>query len=122
MVIGLLIIWGVGQLARQIIQPKIVGDSVGLSPMPTIILLFVGYRVAGVFGMIVAVPVGIIVLNLYEEGVFNTTINSLKILYAGISNFRHLTEEDMEEVEKYRKRELAEKKLREENTEEQKNQ
>jgi len=78
--------------------------------------------VAGVFGMIVAVPVGIIVLNLYEEGVFNTTINSLKILYAGISNFRHLTEEDMEEVEKYRKRELAEKKLREENTEEQKNQ
>lgn len=90
--------------------------------MPTIILLFVGYRVAGVFGMIVAVPVGIIVLNLYEEGVFNTTINSLKILYAGISNFRHLTEEDMEEVEKYRKRELAEKKLREENTEEQKNQ
>jgi len=119
---GLILLYILTQVVRQIIQPKIVGDSVGLSPMPTIILLFVGYRVAGVFGMIVAVPVGIIVLNLYEEGVFNTTINSLKILYAGISNFRHLTEEDMEEVEKYRKRELAEKKLREENTEEQKNQ
>ena len=119
---GLILLYILTQVVRQIIQPKIVGDSVGLSPMPTIILLFVGYRVAGVFGMIVAVPVGIIVLNLYEEGGFNTTINSLKILYAGISNFRHLTEEDMEEVEKYRKRELAEKKLREENTEEQKNQ
>lgn len=105
MVIGLLLIWGVGQLARQIIQPKIVGDSVGLSAMPTIILLFVGYRMAGVVGMIIAVPVGIIVLNLYEEGVFDTTLNSLKILYAGISNFRHLTDEDMEEVERYRKRE-----------------
>ena len=104
MVIGLLIIWGVGQLARQIIQPKIVGDSVGLAPIPTIILLFVGYRVAGVIGMIIAVPIGIIILNLYEEGVFDTTINSLKILYAGISNFRHLTKEDMEEVERYRKR------------------
>lgn len=104
MVIGLLIIWGVGQLARQLIQPKIVGDSVGLAPIPTIILLFVGYRVAGVIGMIIAVPIGIIILNLYEEGVFNTTINSLKILYAGISNFRHLTKEDMEEVERYRKR------------------
>ena len=99
MVIGLLIIWGVGQLARQLIQPKIVGDSVGLAPIPTIILLFVGYRVAGVIGMIIAVPIGIIILNLYEEGVFDTTINSLKILYAGISNFRHLTKEDMEEVE-----------------------
>ena len=104
MVIGLLIIWGVGQLARQLIQPKIVGDSVGLAPIPTIILLFVGYRVAGVIGMIIAVPIGIIILNLYEEGVIDTTINSLKILYAGISNFRHLTKEDMEEVEHYRKR------------------
>lgn len=105
MVIGLLIIWGVGQLARQIIQPKIVGDSVGLSPIPTIVLLFVGYRLAGVVGMIIAVPVGIIVLNMYEEGVFDTTINSLKVLYAGISNFRHLTDEDMKEVEKYRQEE-----------------
>lgn len=105
MVIGLLIIWGVGQLARQIIQPKIVGDSVGLSPMPTIILLFIGYRMAGVIGMIIAVPVGIIIFNLYEEGVFDTTLDSLKILYAGISNFRHLTDEDMEEVKRYRERE-----------------
>lgn len=105
MVIGLLIIWGVGQLARQIIQPKIVGDAVGLSAMPTIILLFLGYRMAGVAGMIIAVPIGIIVLNLYEEGVFDTTLNSLKILYVGISNFRRLTAEDMEEVENYKKRE-----------------
>lgn len=105
MVIGLLIIWGVGQLARQIIQPKIVGDSVGLSAMPTIILLFIGYRMAGVIGMIIAVPVGIIIFNLYEEGVFDTTLDSLKILYAGISNFRHLTDEDMEEVKRYRERE-----------------
>ncbi|MBO5055127.1 MAG: sporulation integral membrane protein YtvI [Lachnospiraceae bacterium] len=110
MVIGLLIIWGVGQLARQIIQPKIVGDSVGLSPIPTIVLLFVGYRLAGVVGMIIAVPIGIIVLNMYEEGVFDTTINSLKVLYAGISNFRHLTDEDMKEVERYRQEE--EKRLR----------
>ena len=44
MVIGLLIIWGVGQLARQLIQPKIVGDSVGLAPIPTLFLLFAGYK------------------------------------------------------------------------------
>ena len=39
MAIGLLIIWGVGQLARQIIQPKIVGDSIGVPPIPTLFLL-----------------------------------------------------------------------------------
>ncbi len=101
-VIGLLLIWGVGQLARQLIQPKIVGDSVGLSPIPTLILLFVGYKAAGVVGMIIAVPIGIIVLNMYQEGVFDTFLNSLKILYASLSNFRHLTDEDMKAVDRYK--------------------
>lgn len=105
LVIGLLVIWGVGQLARQLIQPKIVGDSVGLSPIPTLILLYVGYKSAGVVGMIIAVPIGIIVLNMYEEGVFDTFLNSLKILYACISNFRHLTQEDMEPVHIYKMQE-----------------
>lgn len=113
MVIGLLIIWGVGQLARQLIQPKIMGDSMGLAPIPTLVLLYVGYKVGGVLGMIIAVPIGIIVLNMYEEGVFDTTINSLKVLYASISNFRHLDEEDMEAVHIYReaeKRRIEERK------------
>lgn len=105
MVIGLLIIWGVGQLARQLIQPKIVGESVGLSPIPTLFLLFIGYKAGSVVGMIIAVPIGIIVLTMYEEGVFDTTLNSLKILYASISNFRHLNEDDMEAVKIYRKSE-----------------
>ena len=105
MVIGLLIIWGVGQLARQVIQPKIVGDSVGLAPIPTLVLLFVGYKAAGVIGMIIAVPIGIIILNMYEEGVFDTFLDSLKILYASLSNFRHLTQEDMEAVRIYKEQE-----------------
>ena len=37
--IGLLVIWGVGQLARQLIQPKIVGDSIGVPPLPTLFRL-----------------------------------------------------------------------------------
>lgn len=113
MVIGLLIIWGVGQMARQLIQPKIMGDSMGLAPIPTLVLLFAGYKVGSVVGMIVAVPIGIIVLNMYEEGVFDTTINSLKILYASISNFRHLNDEDMEAVRIYRELEKQRKEKQE---------
>ena len=74
----------------------------GLSPIPTLILLFVGYKAAGVVGMIIAVPIGIIVLNMYQEGVFDTFLNSLKILYASLSNFRHLTDEDMKAVDIYK--------------------
>ena len=102
MVIGLLIIWGVGQLFRQMIQPKIVGDSVGLDPLPTLFLLYIGYRMGGVWGMLLSVPIGIIIFNMYEEGVFDTTIKSIQILYSGASNFRHITEEDMEPVRRYK--------------------
>lgn len=115
MAVGLLIMWCGGQLARQIIQPKIVGDSIGVPPIPTLFLLFIGYKVGGVFGMIIAVPIGIIILNMYEEGVFNTTLNSFKILFAGINNFRRLNEEDMagvreyEEYERRKRREHEEK-------------
>lgn len=101
MAVGLLIIWCGGQLARQIIQPKIVGDSIGVAPIPTLFLLFIGYKVAGVFGMIIAVPIGIILVNMYQAGVFDTTINSLKILFAGINNFRRLEDEDMAGVKEY---------------------
>ncbi len=101
MAVGLLIIWCGGQLARQIIQPKIVGDSIGVPPIPTLFLLFIGYKVAGVFGMIIAVPIGIILMNMYEEGVFNTTKNSIKILWAGVNNFRRLDEKDLSVIREY---------------------
>lgn len=44
MTIGLLLLWGVSQLVRQIIQPKIVGDSVGMPPIPTLFYSISGIR------------------------------------------------------------------------------
>lgn len=95
MTVGLLIIQIGGQLFRQIIQPKIVGDSVGVPPIPTLFLLYIGYRVASVWGLILAVPVGMIFYTLYEEGIFDTTKHSVQILVTGINRFRKLTPQDM---------------------------
>lgn len=108
--IGLLVIWCVGQLARQLIQPKIVGDSIGVPPLPTLFLLYIGYKVSGVIGMIIAVPIGLLVYTLYEDGAFDTTKNSILILTAGVNRFRSLGKEDLAEVEtmKQRNRQAAE--------------
>lgn len=97
--VWLLIIWGGGQLARQLIQPKIMGDSMGVPALPTLFLLFIGYKIGGVIGMIVAVPVGLLLYSLYQEGAFETTKNSVMILTAGINRFRRLGKEDMFEVD-----------------------
>lgn len=93
--VGLGIIWGVSQIVRQVIQPKIMGDSMGLHTLSTVFLLYIGYKVSGIFGMIVAVPIGIIFMNMYQAGVFDTIVNSFRILAAGLRRFRHLTKEDI---------------------------
>lgn len=103
MTFGLVIIWLVGQLVRQIIQPKIVGDSIGVDAIPTLFLLYIGYKIGGVVGMIFAVPIGIIIANLYDEGVFETTRQSVKILVAGFNRFRRIRPEDMAIVTDYEK-------------------
>lgn len=56
--IGLGVLYVVTQVTRQLIQPKIVGDSMGLNPMATLFLLYVGFRVGGLGGMILGSPCG----------------------------------------------------------------
>ena len=97
--IGFLIIWGAGQLFRQLIQPKIMGESIGMEPIPTLFLLFIGYRIAGVGGMLIAVPQGIIVVNMNEAGFFDTPKYSVKILVRNINRFRQLSEEDIRQID-----------------------
>lgn len=99
MAIGLLVIWGISQLVRQVIQPKIMGDSMGMPAIPTLFLLFIGYKMGGVLGMIIAIPIGMVVLTLYQAGVFDTTKNSFLILIGGLNRFRKLTPQDLATIQ-----------------------
>lgn len=88
MVVGLLILYGVTQLVRQLIQPKLVGDSMGLNPLVTLVLLYAGYKMGGVLAMIFAVPVGMIVINLHKAGAFDYILDDVRILVEGILSLR----------------------------------
>lgn len=88
MTVGLLVLYGVTQLVRQLIQPKLVGDSLGMNPLLTLVFLFVGYRTGGLFGMIFAVPVGLIVINLYKAGAFDYILDDVRILAEGVLSLR----------------------------------
>lgn len=86
---GLGLLYVLSQAVRQIIQPKIVGDSMGLPPLTTLFFLFLGYRLRGLAGMILAVPVGLIFIKFYEYGAFDSLINSVKELAREIEEIRH---------------------------------
>lgn len=103
--IGMLAIWGISQFVRQLIQPKYVGDTLGMHPLPTLFLLFTGYKISGVFGMIIAVPLGILVSTLHKEGVFKNTERSLVLLIGRVRTLRQYDEEELIEIKNYKQRE-----------------
>ena len=86
--IGLIILYATTQLVRQLIQPKLVADSMGLTPLVTLVLLYVGYKMGSVLGMILAVPAGMIVINMYKAGAFDYILDDVKILAKGIQKLR----------------------------------
>lgn len=88
MAVGLMIIYLICLLVHQLLQPKFVGDTVGMDSMTTLFFMFIGYRISSVFGMIVAVPIGIIIINLYKAGAFDKIIGDVKELVADFNHYR----------------------------------
>ncbi|HJA13020.1 MAG TPA: sporulation integral membrane protein YtvI [Candidatus Mediterraneibacter merdipullorum] len=84
MTVALVVIYVVTQAVHQLLQPKLVGDSVGLNPLVTLILLYIGYRMGGILWMILAVPIGMVLINMCQAGAFNYIIDDVKILVDGI--------------------------------------
>ncbi len=85
---GLVFLYLLTQVIRQVIQPKIVGDSLGVPPLATLFLLYLGFKIRGISGMILAVPVGLIVVNLYEYGAFRSLLENIRLLAGEINRFR----------------------------------
>lgn len=68
--VQLMVIWGVIALFRRVGEPKFVGDQTGLSPIASLISIYIGWRVAGVLGMILGPTIALIALNLIRLGIF----------------------------------------------------
>lgn len=86
--IGLGLLYILTQVIRQLIQPKIVGDTMGLPPLLTLFLLYLGFKVQGIAGMILAVPLGLLVINLFKYGFFDSLLQNIKILAEDVNEFR----------------------------------
>lgn len=84
----LVVIYAITQVSRQILQPKLVADSMGMNPLVTLILLYVGYRVSSVLGLILSVPIGMVVINMCQAGAFDYIFDDARILIDGILRLR----------------------------------
>lgn len=60
------------QVENYVFVPKVMEKSVGVNPIITLLALTIGFRVAGVVGVIISVPVVITIRVLSREYIFNT--------------------------------------------------
>ena len=68
--VELMAIWGVIALFRRVMEPKFVGDQTGLSPILSLVSIYVGMKLAGVLGMVFGPVVVLVILNLAGMGMF----------------------------------------------------
>ena len=88
--IGMLILYGISLVVHQLVQPKLIGDSVGMDPFATLFFMYIGYQSGGVLGMIIAIPIGMILINLYKAGAFDTYTWCIKEVVHDFNSFRRI--------------------------------
>lgn len=79
MAIGLLVILLIISVIRQFLEPKIVSKKIGIHPIFTLIGMYTGFKLIGIFGLLIG-PIAIIILkNIYgtflDRGVFKTILD-----------------------------------------------
>lgn len=57
LIIGLIVVVGIQTIDGNIINPKLLSDSISINPMLVIVALLVGGSLGGILGMLIAVPV-----------------------------------------------------------------
>ena len=69
--VGLLVLYAVVTVIRQIVEPKLVAGQLGLPPFVTLIAMYLGLKIIGVLGVFVF-PIIIIMLKLLnDEGIID---------------------------------------------------
>ncbi|MGE5405091.1 MAG: sporulation integral membrane protein YtvI, partial [Candidatus Saccharibacteria bacterium] len=69
--VGLIIVWVTGIIIRQLLEPKIYGDQLGLHPLATLASLYIGMKAFGGVGIILGPVTVILVLACIRAGMFD---------------------------------------------------
>lgn len=86
MALGCILIYLITFILRRLLEPKFLGDSIGISAFFSLFCMFVGFKLIGLIGFIIGVPIGVIVLYLYKYGTFNSLIGSLQNIFIYFKN------------------------------------
>lgn len=61
---------------REILEPKLMGENLGLSPLMTLVTIYVGYRIFGILGLLYGPIAFVIIKTILENAPIASTVNS----------------------------------------------
>lgn len=80
-------IYLIAMITRQILQPKIIGETMEFPALPTLVVMWIGYKLFNVTGLLLSVPVGILLSRLYKAGIFDVYKDSIIYIYNDLKQF-----------------------------------
>lgn len=83
--VGLMVVWGIIVLFRRVAEPRVLGDQTGLSPILSLVGVYVGMKLGGVLGMILGPVVCLVVINVYRSGVLDNVLADVRLAAGDIS-------------------------------------
>ena len=83
--VEIMVIWGIIVLFRRMAEPKILGDQTGLSPVLSLVGIYVGMEAGGVLGMIAGPLVLLVTINLWKLGTFDPVWSDVKLCAMDLS-------------------------------------
>lgn len=69
--LGLTLAWALVNLVRSAAQAKLLGDQIGLDPLASLLALYVGWELSGVWGMLLCPLVLVTLCQLNDKGVIS---------------------------------------------------
>ncbi len=69
--IGMLVLYLICLSVRNIVQPKILGESIGIGALTSLISIWVGYKLYGFIGMLIMPILATVLYKFYDVGLFD---------------------------------------------------
>lgn len=67
MALSLLALYAICLIVRQFLEPKILSTQIGIHPLLTLLSMYIGYRLIGIFGMILGPLTALVVKNVLKK-------------------------------------------------------
>ena len=74
------------QLLRRVLEPKLMSDSIGITPLQSLIGMFVGLRFGGIIGLIGGPVLMSVLVGAFKGGLFSSTIRDFHIISSYLKN------------------------------------